>query len=565
MKKQRLSILALVAILGIATYASDRTDAEMKAIASQQLLGAMSRNASLVNKNLTQELKNDYLSVYSAEGRGFVVVSRDDVFPAVLGKSSSVIDMNNLPKGFSWWLQEASNSMQRRLETGNWYVRTRTGVTVEPFLTTKWDQGTPYNLLCPSVASEHCPTGCGATAIAQIMKYYQYPAQGQGTGSYSKNGVPKTKEIKGVYDWSNMSDTYAKTQTTLTTTTEAVATLMSDVGAAIGMDYTISYGGSRLSNCARALVDNFQYDSLSLRILYRTLYTDMEWQGLVYNELTNKRPILYAGNPEDGSSGHAFVFHGLDADGKVYVNWGWSGSCDGYYDMNILQPGSEAAQKGDYSSYNQMLIGFNPSKTPAEGAVDYSSWYTDSICILSIDQDYLMLTARGIYNRNYRSFRGKIFIAMENSNGKEDDNVNILIYDTEDEDGSPVEPNYGFVFNTEDHEQLGTVECINLRDNTVKPGTYLVTFVTQGIHEAEPSPIRQIGGLICQYKLVKGANGELSITESPASTPITAITSPTAKQVGTRTFYDLNGRRVGNNLDILGKGIYIKDGKKVMK
>ena len=338
--RRAFTLYAFAAIFGLATYASDRTDAEMRSIAGRQLFGAVTRGAA-ETKDLTLEMKDNNLSIYSAEGRGFVVVSRDNTFPAVLGSSSTAIDMNNLPEGFSWWLQEASRSLQARLEKGEGYARTRSDITVKPFLTTKWDQVNPYNLMCPKIGTSYCPTGCVATAAAQIMKYYNYPAQGHGIGKYEKDGTPQTKEISGVYNWANMKNTYSNTQKTLTDQTRDIATLMADIGAACGMKYTSKYGSAALDDCASALVNNFRYDSLSLSMCLRYFYDDVEWKGIVYNELANKRPILYAGSSDskDEDAGHAFVFHGLNGEGLVYVNWGWSGTCDGYYDIDVLQPG----------------------------------------------------------------------------------------------------------------------------------------------------------------------------------------------------------------------------------
>ena len=564
MLKRTFILYTFVAILGVATYASDRTDAEMRSIAGRHLLGSSTRGTTPTAKELTLEMKDANLSIYSAEGRGFVVVSRDNTFPAVLGSSSTAIDMNNLPEGFRWWLQEASRSLRERLENGEWYVRTRSEFSVEPFLTTKWDQGAPYNLKCPKIATDNCPTGCVATAAAQIMKYYNYPAQGRGTGEYEKNGVPKTKEINGVYDWTNMQNTYAKTQTTLTTETEAIATLMADVGAACGMKYTGNYGSSTLDDCAKALVNNFQYDSLSLSMYYRFFFDDVEWKGLVYNELSNKRPILYAGSPnnKEEGAGHAFVFHGLNAEGMVYVNWGWSGVCDGYYDIDVLQPGKDAVQKGDYSANGQIIFGFNPTETPSEDVEEKSIWGTDTICSFFIEGDSLVLKARGIYNYNYRSFRGQLLVAFEKINGVEEDSYSVLLYDTEDEEGDPVPQYYGFSFNSEERDKYGQVGICSLKDNSLKAGTYIVTLASQALHEPEISPMRYYGGIKCQAKLVKGTDGSVELTDL---TP-TAIENTKTKVVrNSSKIYDLHGRSRGADASLLGKGIYIINGKLVAR
>ncbi|MBO7129804.1 MAG: C10 family peptidase [Prevotella sp.] len=561
MMKRVFTLYALVAILVVATYASDRTESQMRAIASQQLFKATSRGTAPTAKNLTLELKDSHLSLYSAEGRGFVVVSRDNTFPAVLGTSATAIDMKNLPDGFRWWLTEANKSMQRRLETNEWYT-TRSPMAVEPFLTTKWDQGTPFNLKCPKTGTSYYPTGCVATAAAQIMKYYNYPEQGEGVAKYTKDKLPRTKTIEGVYDWANMKDRYANNMTDMTPEVEAVSTLMADVGAACNMTYTINYGGASLTDCASGLIHHLKYDSLSLRAMYRVFFSDAEWEDMIYNELLNKRPILYCGMPDDGSSGHAFVFHGLDADGKVYVNWGWSGICDGYFDFNVLLPGKEAKQHGNFSFNSQMIYNFNPTQTPAEGTEEQTVWITDTLSYFSIEKDSLVLTACGIYNYNYRYFRGKLIVALENTNGVDDDSFHYILYDTEDEkDGGAIEMYYGFVFNNEDRNQYGQETICSLKDDEIKPGTYIVTLASQGLYESHISPMRYYGGVKCQAKLVKGADGKIELTDYTASgiTPVTyhPATSP--------RIYDLQGHNLGTNPSALRKGIYIKDGKKVAK
>jgi hypothetical protein len=59
---------------------------------------------------------------------------------------------------------------------------------VEPFIKTLWGQGDPYNFLTPEINGKHTPSGCVATAMSQIMKYYTYPAQGKGMGYYTIEG-----------------------------------------------------------------------------------------------------------------------------------------------------------------------------------------------------------------------------------------------------------------------------------------------------------------------------------------------------------------------------------------
>lgn len=509
-------------------------------------------------------MKDRGLSVYGSDAGGFVVVSRDDRFPAVIGYSDTKFNTSDMPEGFKWWIEEVSQSMQQLAVTGGWYTALEATQVVEPMLTTQWSQSEPYNLLCPKVATSRCPAGCVATASAQIMKFFNYPAQGRGEATYTKNGIKKTASIESVYDWSNMKDYYASTQKSLTDANRAVAQLISDVGMASGMSYTVSYGGTNLQACAKGLGENFQYDSLALRLCYRDFFTEEEWNELLVNELVNEhRPILYAGSPKDGSAGHAFVFDGIDSDGRVHVNWGWAGKCDGYFNITFLNPGATAEQKGDYSYSNNMLIGITPRETPAEGAVEKSLWVYDPICQMSIDEtDSLVITTGGIFNLDYRYFFGKLCLTLDNVNGSEEDSYTFVLYDSEeiDEDEGeaygPIPFGYGFSFVENEEDETGSEAMIDLKDEEIKAGTYVVALVTQGLREPTPSLVRGAGGTVCQYTLTKGEDGSLTLTEGVP----TAISSTFAtQQRKENAIYNLNGQKVNRT----SKGIYIVDSKKV--
>lgn len=563
--KRLVFLTSLVAILEVATNASERRDADMLAAACRQLTGAtVNGSRSLQPQEVKLLMKDRGLSVYGSDAGGFVVVSRDDRFPAVIGYSDTKFNTSDMPEGFKWWIEEVSQSMQQLAVTGGWYTALEATQVVEPMLTTQWSQSEPYNLLCPKVATSRCPAGCVATAAAQIMKFFNYPAQGRGEATYTKNGIKKTASIESVYDWSNMKDYYASTQKSLTDANRAVAQLISDVGMASGMSYTVSYGGTNLQACAKGLGENFQYDSLALRLCYRDFFTEEEWNELLVNELVNEhRPILYAGSPKDGSAGHAFVFDGIDADGRVHVNWGWAGKCDGYFNITFLNPGSAAEQKGDYSYSNNMLIGFTPHDTPAEGAKEKTMWAAGAPCELSIDEtDSLVLTTNMLFNIGHRDFYGQVFLAMDNINGFNDDSHKILIYDSEHEteDGEkegPIPFAYGFSF-SEDQESTGSEGLVWLKDEIIKPGTYALTLVSQGLLEDEPTLVHAIHGTVCKYTLIKGEDGSLNLTEGLP----TAINNVKANsQRLTDGLYTLSGQKMTREW----KGIYIKNGKKFVR
>ena len=110
---------------------------------------------------------------------------------------------------------------------------------VEPFITTTWGQGAPYYYKCPKTTKgDYTLTGCVATAMAQCLKYYEYPAKGEGKCSIKYNGKEKSVTLNTTYDWANMKDSYAASEGSLTKPVTAVATLMRDCGYAVQMHYT---------------------------------------------------------------------------------------------------------------------------------------------------------------------------------------------------------------------------------------------------------------------------------------------------------------------------------------
>ena len=64
-------------------------------------------------------------------------------------------------------------------------------------------------------------------------------------------------------------------------------------------------------------------------------YSAEEWMDIIFEQLGNYVPLVYGGSDED-YSGHEFVLHGYDKEGLVYINWGWNGSEDGFYDLSSL-------------------------------------------------------------------------------------------------------------------------------------------------------------------------------------------------------------------------------------
>ena len=318
------------------------------------------------------------------QNQGFVIVSADDAATPVLGYStSSAYTGKNMPPAFIKLLEKykqeiifikrnaltADSKIQRdwsQLFTGK-IPSTRGTAAVSPLLTTSWDQMPYYNDLCPYdyTYSSRTVTGCTATAMAQIMKFWNYPATGNGFHSYGHNtyGTLSANFGNTTYSWTSMPNK-------LTSANSAVATLMYHCGVAVEMNYGVaSQGGSGayvissaspITACAEyAFKTYFGYDPALLQGLERANYSDVTWIQKLKTELDNGRPLQYAGF---GQGGHTFVFDGYDNSNKFHVNWGWSGMYDGYFDINSLNPGSggTGGGAGTYNNGQQALIGIKP-------------------------------------------------------------------------------------------------------------------------------------------------------------------------------------------------------------
>ncbi|GAH70824.1 unnamed protein product, partial [marine sediment metagenome] len=225
--------------------------------------------------------------------------------------------------------------------------------SVSPLLTTQWNQAPYVNAKCPYDDSyqELTVTGCPATAMAQIMKYWEYPAKGFGFHSYQhdKYGTLSANFGSTYYDWDAMPNT-------ISSSNDAIATLMYHCGVAVEMNYNVSSEGGSGSYVIKdalgrysdnqtvenALPTYFSYDS-TIEGLYRIDYSDDDWKAILKAELDASRPIQYAGY---GQGGHTFVCDGYDENDYFHMNWGWGGYYDGYFLLDALTPGSGGIGSG---------------------------------------------------------------------------------------------------------------------------------------------------------------------------------------------------------------------------
>ena len=351
-------------------------DAAMQVLATKTPCASRTP-ASSKQPRLKQYATTPVYAIYGYEQGGFAVVSADDALPVVLGYSTTCYG-SELPEGLQWWL----NALEGIFAHGKVPSHALQAITpdtvkykpeVKPLTTAMWGQSDPFWKYCPrSPKGTHTLTGCVATAMAEIMYYWKYPARGRGEGyvMFPYNDPSGERLVanfaKTNYDWAQMLPHYSDSTATVSQE-DAVATLMYHCGIAAKMQYGTLASGAYCENAAKGLKEHFRYAS-STRYLLRENFNDSTWMDLIFNELNNNQPILYSG-VDNNYGGHAFVLDGYDADGLVYINWGWNGKYNGYYDIKILNGGNY-----QFEWQQGMVAGIRPSTAD-------TALYSDTISV----------------------------------------------------------------------------------------------------------------------------------------------------------------------------------------
>lgn len=387
MKKNFLLLLSLMLLLSVSAIAGPRSYQQAKAIAQRQaaMLGIemdaeVTASAKAAPRMSVSSAVSPSATCYyvfaNGEDKGFTIVSGDDRMPEVVGYSAQgTYDPDHLPANYVGFMKAYQETVEALLkgdaqvsgglaEVRQWRAERAGSAAVAPLLDgIKWDQREPYNNMCPLYnGTNRSVTGCVATAMAQVMMYYQYPKKLKSTiESYTTKayGINIPAIYSGAtYDWDNMLPDYSKSDYN-SAQADAVAKLMYHCGAAVKMDYGPSSGANVTPTI---LATYFGYDADLMQDLTRTVFTLQQWMTLIDNELKAKRPILYSGQASDG--GHEFVCDGSDGKGLYHINWGWGGYQDGYFDLTILQPQKGGAGSGSaVDGYNRncsMIIGIAP-------------------------------------------------------------------------------------------------------------------------------------------------------------------------------------------------------------
>ncbi len=328
----------------------------------------------------------DLVYVFNDLEQGFIVVGGDDNMEALLGYSDNgAFDYNTAPPALKWWFNQYANEALHSVESlpienlGNTPQKApevSERAPIETLIKTKWGQNAPFNKYCPSISGYQCVTGCVATALAQIIKYYGYPNTGSGSNVYGWNGQALEYNFASAnFNYAEMLDVYndifvPNGKVNATEEQEnAVANLMFACGVAVNMNYNLQASSASDIYIPFALQEFFGYRK-DAKFLKRSFFVTKDWEDLIYSELKEGRPVIYGGQTLSGG-GHEFICDGYDGNGYFHINWGWEGLADGNYRLSSLLPDQQGTGgfDGGYDCSQSIVCGIEPRTS------ETTQWY----------------------------------------------------------------------------------------------------------------------------------------------------------------------------------------------
>ncbi|HRW69878.1 C10 family peptidase [Lentimicrobium sp.] len=372
--KRRSALLLSLLLAFAAAFAGNVDENTARRVATAFLHSRMS-DAQMVAQELPEALpaihigtERTLMYAFNFENGGYVLIAATDAAIPVLGYSfDGNFTPDNQPPALAAWLAgyelQLSDIMDRNLTAtpdinASWEsllnynpgeAVQRDLRSVEPLLPSTWDQGSRYNALCPeddAGPGGHVYAGCVATAMSQVIYYWRYPLQGTGShGYYSDYGYLFVDFSQADYDYDQMRNEIGPESN------HEMAEIQYHCGVAVDMMYAPDGSGAYSFDAASALREYFGFSN-QLSLKQKENYTQAGWADLLMQNLDNGWPMYYSGF---GSGGHAFNVDGYQGTDYFHFNWGWSGSYNGYFYLNNLNPG------GNNFSYGQgAIVNFYP-------------------------------------------------------------------------------------------------------------------------------------------------------------------------------------------------------------
>ena len=323
MKRTLLLVLTVFTNILLAN-AEPITKARALSIATKYINNPKLSNDTPKTRSSQANEQPAYYIFTNPNDKKFVIISGESKLNELVGYGDKMTENpNDQPPYFKLFLKEYERVVKE--------VRSKAATTtpqrpikrkVEPLLTCKWSQYDPFNKYTPLSNGQHTPTGCVATATAQVMFYNKWP-KNRPQDYIASTGDDAKKSA--TYWWDEMKNTTNEMRTEQSR--QAVGVLMSDIGKAVNMRYYYRGSDSNLQYACNALRDKFDY---TVRYLDKNFLPANDFLNEVMQEISDGYPVLVVGGP------HAFVYDGYDEQGLIHTNWGWGGENDGYFDINIV-------------------------------------------------------------------------------------------------------------------------------------------------------------------------------------------------------------------------------------
>lgn len=309
-----------------------------------------------------------------------------------------------------------------RIETtyGPVYKPANVKEEVLPLTTDLWHQyAPPYWDQCPVIDGDTCCTGCVATALAQAMRYHRWPLVGKGSHTYNDSTGCKQELTADFsshrYDWDYMLDDYKPGNYTKREG-EAVALLMSDCGIAVNMRYGVETSGARSIYQASALATYFDYDP-GLQMRFRNFYPQVEWDSLLFTELSDGRPLIVSGWRPNNA--HSFICDGYDAEGLFHICFGnGDGYGNGYYYFNFLTPDMpewhelKEHAEGGFNLLQSITTGVQPRIPGQESPQQYEFGFSH-LELLEASNSAASIVVHNLGNLGWNKHEGRVAIALK--------------------------------------------------------------------------------------------------------------------------------------------------------
>ena len=349
---------------------------------------------------------------------GFVMISAEASTAPVLGYSfDGGYPVDELPEPMKWMMTgiekelKAAPTLQSSYSkaelTGQARRAASRAASSEKLLSTpNWSQEAPFNSLIPGKPL----VGCVGTAMATVMKYYNWPASGSG----SFGDVDFNVE----YDWNSMrADNYRSGYTA--EEGEAVATLMYHASKSIDTQYAMSGSSAYEVRVPGALSSNFGYDPGVSYKKRSEVASQQAWDEMVKNEIDEGRPVIYCG--QDVTAGHAFVCDGYQGE-YLHFNWGWGGSANGYFLSTALNP--TVSRTHSYNNLNTIIYNIKPAAdaslawSPIHITTDGNQSGIGSDMTDLASGESFTVRVGNLKNLSFSDFNGKIAVALFGADGK---------------------------------------------------------------------------------------------------------------------------------------------------